>query len=181
MKIKESTLRRIIKEELIVEFFSSNSKINKEIENQNMEFTGGKKGKPEINTIGDLKKLVTAATNKKKDAVRGAGVKDAAVGLLADLLPGGGTIKDLAGAAIAAYKLPDEAQSQTGLDHLNVDDNLSKIVSDEVENAFLKALGKKLAGMPEKTPLQNVKMNALLSKFIASKFNKRTVTGFDAE
>ena len=177
MKIKESALRQIIKEELIIEF-SSNKAMRKEIEAQNKEFTGGKKGKPEINTVGDLKKLIAKAKSKKQDQIRGGGVKDAATGMLADLIPGAGTIKDLASAAIQAYRLPDKAQSQTGLDYLNVDDAVSKIVADEVENAFLKSFAQKFAGQPDETPLKNVDINDMLAKFIASKFNNRTLTGF---
>ena len=180
MKIKELTLRRIIKEELIIEF-SSNRAMRKEIERQNKEFTGGKKGKIEINTVGDLKKLIAKATNKKKDSIRGAGVSDAAQGMIADLIPGAGTIRDLAAAAIKAYRLPDKAQSQTGLDHLNVDDEMSKIVADEVENAFLKSFAQKFAGQPDETPLKDVDINDMLAKFIAGKFNNRTITGFQTK
>ena len=178
MKIKESALRSIIKEELIKEF-SSNKAIRKETEKQNLELTGAKGGKPDIKTIGDLKKLLAQATAKKKDAIRGGGVKDAAKGLVADLLPGMGTVTDLATAAIHAYRLPDKAKGGTGLDALNVDDSVSKIVADEVENAFLKTMAQKLKSVPDETPLENVNVTQMLSQFIAQKFNDRTVSGFE--
>ena len=173
MKIKESALRRIIKEEMLREAFSSDKGWEKEAKRQ------GQAAK--LKNLGDLRKLVKAATNKKKDAIRGGGVKDAAAGMVADLLPGMGTIKDLAGAAVKAYKLPDEAQGQTALDFLNVDDDFSKIVNDEIENAFLKAWISTLEGLPDDMPLNSDKLNVnkLLSDFIANKFNKRTVTGWD--
>ncbi len=177
MKIRESKLRQIIKEEVMLEFTSSRA-MRKELAQQEKE-ESGKRGNPEIKTVGDLKKLIAKATNKKKDSIRGAGVADAATGMLADLIPGAGTIKDLGTAAVKAYRLPDKAKSQTGLDHLNVDDGLSKIVNDEIENAFLKSFAQKFAGMPDETPLERVQINTMLAQFIASKFNNRTLTGFE--
>ena len=168
MKIKKSTLRRIVKEELLAE--AAWEKLAKQ---QNKEL---EQDKVEIKTIGQLKKAVKGAIAKKRGKIGmlGGGV-DAAAGLLADMLPMGGLVKDLASAAYAAYKLPDEKKTQTGLDALNVDDEVSAIVADEVENAFMKTLSKKLESLPDETPLEKVNMTQLLSQFIANKFNKRTV------
>lgn len=174
MKIKESKLRlrRIIKEELLNEI-TSNQGWRAEAERQEV--------KKDLKTLGDLRKLLQVATNKKKDSIRGGGAFDAAKGMIADLIPGAGTIKDLTSAAYKAYKLPDEAQGQTALDFLNVDDDFSKIVNDEIENAFLKAWADKIENLPDDMPLDSDKLNVndLLSKFIANKFNKRTVTGYE--
>ena len=163
--LKESRLRRVVNEEVAVNPITQKAELDK------------------LNTLGDLRKLVKKAKGKKQDEIRGAGVKDAAVGMLADLIPGAGTIKDLSSAAMKAYKMPDEAAEQSALKFLNVDDDMSKIVNDEIENKFIKGLIDRLEGMPDDMPLNSDKLNVnrLLSKWLAHEFNARTITGFEEE
>ena len=118
--LKESRLRRVVNEKVAVNPITQKAELDK------------------LNTLGDLRKLVKKAKSKKQDAIRGSGVKDAATGMLADLIPGAGTIKDLGTAAMKAYKLPDEATAQSALEFMNVDDDMSKIINDEIENKFIK-------------------------------------------
>ena len=168
MKITETELKGIIEEVLLNEEVAVNPITQKaELD--------------KLNTLGDLKKLLKKAKSKKQDEIRGGGVKDAATGMLADLIPGAGTIKDLSTAAMKAYKLPDEATAQSALSFMNVDDDMSKIVNDEIENKFIKSFIDHLEGMDDDIPLDSSKLNVnrLLSNFIASEFNERTITGFD--
>ena len=44
--------------------------------------------------------------------------------------------------ARSSYALPDEATQGTALKFLNVEDDVSKIVNDPIENAFLEELSK---------------------------------------
>tara|TARA_R100000005_G_scaffold95158_2_gene75626 strand:- start:125 stop:664 length:540 start_codon:yes stop_codon:yes gene_type:complete len=178
MKIKESTLRRIIKEEIVNEVGPTDADLGAAGAAQSVQKDGTPK-KLEIKSIGDLKKAIKAATLKKQGKLAKGGAKEGIAGLFIDMVPWGGLVKDLGQAAIQAYKLPDNAETKTGLDALNVDDNVSKIVADEVENAFLKTMAKKLEGMPDETPLTKVNMTQMLSQFISQKFNNRTVAGFD--
>lgn len=180
MRIKKTSeerlrFRQVVKEELLKEVADGADAALASSGASKAAQGAASKKKLEIKSIGDLKKAIKMATLKKRGKLAAGGAKDAAAGMFIDMVPFGGLVKDLGAAALAAYKLPDGAQTKTGLDALNVDDNVSKIVADEVENAFLKTMGKKLKGLPDETPLAQVNMTQMLSQFIASKFNKATV------
>ena len=97
------------------------------------------------------------------------------------MLPGAGTAKSLFDIVKATYQLPDDKKSNTALDLLNVDDQVSAIVDDSVENAFLKALGNELKDIPDEKSLEEVNVTTLLQKYIAKEFERRTVGGFQGE
>jgi hypothetical protein len=129
----------------------------------------------ELQTVGDLKKLVAQAVHAKKKG----NTKDAALAVVAGIITAPlGPGKDLIDLARAAYSLPDEKKLQPGLAQLNVDDEVSAIVDDKLENAFLKTLSKELSsgGIPDDTPLQKLDMTKMLSNFIAKRHDKRTIT-----
>jgi len=126
----------------------------------------------DLKTVGDLKQLIAQAKRlKNTNAMKG------------EL---GNTIKsivtmgasDLFSIAKSAYKLPDNVNSGPGLSHLNVDDHISAIVDDNLENDFLKTLEAELKGgkIPDETPLPNLDVTQMLSNFIQGKHDKRTVT-----
>jgi len=95
------------------------------------------------------------------------------------MIPGAATAKSLWDIAKSMYSLPDDKKTNTGLDFLNVDDEVSAIVDDTIENDFLKTLAGRLKALPDETPLQQINMTNLLAKFIADKFSQRTVTGHE--
>ena len=69
--------------------------------------------------------------------------------------------------------MDDKFKSNTGLDKLNIDDNISKIVDDKVEAAFLNFLIDKLGKMNPDTPMPDASIE--LQDFLATKFDKNTV------
>jgi len=71
------------------------------------------------------------------------------------------------------YGAEDSFKSATGLDKLNVDDDVSKIVDDPIEVAFINDLMKTIEDMDDLAPIPDV--NAELQKFLASKFNSNQV------
>ena len=128
----------------------------------------------ELQTVGDLRKIVAKATHAKKVG----NMKDASVAALKGLAFGRlGAIKDLGDLAKAAYSLPDDKQYGRGLGILNVDDEISAIVDDQLENSFLKTLDSELSSgdIPDETPLAKLDMTQMLSNFIAKTHKKRTV------
>ena len=129
----------------------------------------------EIQTVGDLKKMVAQAIKAKRTGNTAATSLEFLKGLPLSILGPG---KDLFDIAAAAYKLPDEKALGPGLKALNVDDEVSAIVDDQLENAFLKALDKELSsgGIPDDTPLEKLDMTKLLSRYIANTHDSRTVT-----
>ena len=136
-----------------------------------------------IETVGDLKKLLSQATKGKlkyqaKGSVPGA-IADALVDEIAGKIPGFAAAKSLFSALKGTYSLPDTARTGTALDILDVDDDISKIVDDPIENAFLKSVAEKIEGMSDDKPLVDLDMTELLSKYISKEFNNRTVAGFE--
>ena len=137
----------------------------------------------EINTVGDLKKLLSQATKGKlkyqaKGSVPGA-LADALVDEIAGKIPGFAAAKSLFGALKGTYSLPDEARTGTALDILDVDDDVSAIVDDPIENAFLKAVSSKIEGMSDDKPLVDLNMSKLLAQYISKEFSNRTVVGYE--
>jgi len=163
MKITKKQLIKIIREEIA---HAPSIDLLKEEPSRNIE------------TVGDLKALIKTATSKKKADQGKSAFKDLASGLLADVIPGGGTVKGMFDAVKSMYSLPDEKRTGTALDYMDVDDDVSAIVDDNIENAFIKAMSSKLETMSDDKPLSDVNMTKQLSKFISRKFNNRTVSGF---
>ena len=75
-----------------------------------------------------------------------------------------------------AYKLPDSKKTNTFLDRLNVDDEVSAIVDDAVENMFLNNAAEEFIGLPDETELDQIDITQRLADFIAKKFDQRTVS-----
>jgi len=121
---------------------------------------------PEINTVGDLKKLLQTAMFKGK-IEKG---KEQAIGIakkfLVGLVPGLGTVKTAYDVYKAIYGADDKAKKGTGLDYLNVDDKVGAIVDDALETAFLEDWLKKLDEEDDETPLENYDVNKGLADFI---------------
>ena len=123
-----------------------------------------------IETYGQLRnQLQTAITSKKKEALKGFGI-----GLVFDAL-GGAIFKDTATFIKTMYKLPDNKKTGTVLDvFLNVDDDVSAIVDDKLENAFLQDFMKIIQDKPDNETI-SASVTQELQKWIASKHNANTV------
>jgi hypothetical protein len=124
-----------------------------------------------LNTLGDLKATLSRAIRAKKVG----NMKDRSIDVIKGVTIG--PAMDMWGLMKAAYKLPDDADVGPGLDSLNVDDDVSAIVDDKLENAFLNTLHKELNSqtLDDSTLLAQMDMTKMLSNFIASRHDKRTV------
>ena len=123
-----------------------------------------------IETYGQLRnQLQTAISSKKKEALKGFGI-----GLVFDAL-GGAIFKDTATFIKTMYKLPDNKKTGTVLDvFLNVDDDVSAIVDDELENAFLQDFMDTIQSRPDDERI-DASVTQELQKWIASKYSSTTV------
>ncbi len=144
----------------------------------------------ELKTLGDLKKFFKLTKLKKKG---GPIAKTAGKALLNYIVPGGGEImsslpefvKSLENAPdwLSAIKSlaskDDNFKTSDALSKVNVDDNISKIVDDQVELDFLNWVTTQLENEPDETPLEKIDMTAQLRKYLASTFDSRTVTTGD--
>ena len=123
-----------------------------------------------IKTYGQLRsQLETAIKSKKKQALKGFGI-----GLVFDAL-GGQVFKDTATFIKTMYKLPDNKKTNTVLDvFLNVDDDVSAIVDDNLENAFLQDFMNTIKRKNDDEVIDS-SVTQELQKWIASKYNTNTV------
>ena len=123
-----------------------------------------------IETYGQLRnQLNTAISAKKKEAVKGFGI-----GLVLDAL-GGAIFKDTATFIKTMYKLPDDKKTNTILDvFLNVDDDVSAIIDDNIENAFLQDFLQVIEQKPDEEKITS-NITQELQTYIANKFNSKTV------
>ena len=128
----------------------------------------------DLKTYGDLKKAIKDISLKQKgEKIAGIGI-DTIIGTIPVL----GNIKtgyDLVKAFVTA---PDTKKTKTWLDKLQIDDEMSAIVDDTVENGFMKAMAAAIEAEPDNKSLeQDFNMNAKLVNYLKNQYKGRTVTG----
>lgn len=127
----------------------------------------------QLKTVGDLRKAVKAALMAKRKGQGKEALKDLALSSVTGALLGAAdSLKDL---IMQTYKLPDDKSTGTGLDALNIDDEISAIIDNQVENRFLNWLIKSMEGQEDSTPLRKINMDRLLQNFLMQQFNGRTI------
>jgi len=128
-----------------------------------------------MKTVGDLRKVIEKAKLAKRDVQGKQALKDLTIGAvpMGNWLSAANSVKDL---IVKTYRLPDDKATKTGLDALNIDDELSAIIDNNVENRFINWLVKTMEGQPDETPLQNLDFDKLLQKFLMLQYDQRTVT-----
>lgn len=126
-------------------------------------------------TIGDLRQAMLRVIDSKREGKLLDVGKDIAAGALMDVIPGAATIKSLFDLVKPLYKTPDDKRTGTALDKFDVDDEVSAIVDDTVEDNFLVDFSKALERYPDSTPIENVDITKALQKYISNKYDKRTV------
>jgi hypothetical protein len=136
-------------------------------------------GPAEINTYGDLKKVLQAIELKRTGKLAAEKVTEYLKGLLP---PGASTVynmikdaKDTFDFVKNMYSADDSFKTQSGLDRLNVDDNVSKIVDDNVEAAFMKHLVTALGRMKDETPIGDWNATQELERYLAQQFEGHAV------
>jgi len=133
----------------------------------------------QITTVGELKQLLSQAITAKRTGQVKDFAQGAAIDMLAGMVPGLAQAKTAYDIFQQTYKLPDERRTNTALDHLDVDDDVSAIVDDNVENAFLKQLGKDFEKFPDDTRLEDASVTKMLRNFLSKEFDKRTIIAPD--
>jgi hypothetical protein len=132
----------------------------------------------DLKTYGDLKKLIKAISVKQKGEKIISQGKEFALDQLLGLIPGASNAKTAFNFFSAAFKKPDTKKTGTWLDKLDIDDDMSNIVDDTVENGFMKALSATLEKEPDTKLLEpDFNMNAKMVDYLRSKHNGRFVSG----
>ena len=131
----------------------------------------------ELKTYGDLKKVLKAISLKQKGEKIISQGKEVAIDTLLGLIPGAGAAKTVLGFLTAAVKKPDTKKTNTWLDRLDIDDKVSQIVDDTIENQFMDAMAKKIEQEADDKELgDDFNMNTELQQWLANTYDKRTVS-----
>jgi hypothetical protein len=171
----ETLIRVCIKELLIEQMTATDAQMAYGTEAEEIEIASI----DDVETVGDLRKLINHALKTKRKKAGKRGIADTAVDVVVDeiqaMIPGFAIAKNLMMAVKSMYSLDDEEKTGTAFDALNVDDDISKIVDDPVENAFLDDFSKNLSAYDDDYPLTDLNVTELLTQWIAQKFNNTTL------
>ena len=131
----------------------------------------------ELKNYGDLKKVLKAISLKQKGEKIISQGKEVTIDALLGLIPGASTAKTVLGFLTAAVKKPDTKKTNTWLDKLDIDDKVTQIVDDTVENKFMDDMAKQIQSKPDEEELgDGFNMNIELQKWLSNNYDKRTVS-----
>ena len=132
----------------------------------------------ELKTYGDLKKLIQGISRQQKGEKILSKGKEVALDTLLGFIPFASAAKTTFDFMRAAISKPDGKKTDTWLDKLDIDDNMSKIVDDTVENGFMQMMAKTIESEPDTKPLeQDFNMNAKMVDYLKTHYGGRTVAG----
>ena len=133
-----------------------------------------------LNTYGDLKKLIKYISMGQKGGKLIAQGKEFALDQILGLIPGASNAKSAFLFAKTLFSKPDTVKTNTWLDRLDIDDNMSAIVDDSVENGFLQSIAKTLQSTADNTPLEpDFNMNTKMAEYLKQKYGGRFVAGIN--
>jgi hypothetical protein len=128
----------------------------------------------DLKTYGDLKKAIKAISLKQK----GEKVAGVALDTIMGLVPGLDVARSTFDFIKAAISKPDVKKTKTWLDRLDVDDEMSAIVDDTVENGFMKTIAQTIDNEPDDKPLEpDFNMNARMVDYLQDKYEGRHIAG----
>ena len=137
---------------------------------------------PQVQTVGQLRQLFKMMKLKKAGGTAAKGLTKFGLSFLG---PVGGAIQagwdaaadggEMIGAIKSLYGADDKFKSNTGLDAINMDDNVSKIVDDPIEVAFLNHFITKLSDADDYTLLSDYDMEQEMQEFLAAQFDGHAV------
>ena len=128
----------------------------------------------EFETVGDLRAALKDISKLKGLNIASTAVKDVA-GTATNTLSGGITAI-LKGIWKASQKNPKLAKANPILNKLMIDPEVSKVVDDDIEMAFIKDLSKSLEGKSDNERLEDMDMTRMLSKYIMKDYDGTIVT-----
>ena len=156
---------------LIMESFRDFFRREQEIENPENPVPDG-----EISTVGELKKIIAnarLAAGGMEMAKQGADFLLSANPATAPIYAIFKAATDAKSAIAALYGTDQDFQGQPALDKMKMDPNVSKIVDNKIENAFISDLLTQLDGMDVDDPLPD--LNVMMQQFLASQFDGNMV------
>ena len=131
-----------------------------------------------LETYGDLKKLINGISKQQKGEKIISKGKEFALDQILGLIPGASNAKTAFDFIKTAISKPDGKKTNTWLDKLDIDDDMSQIVDDTVENGFMQAMTKSIESEQDTKPLEDdFNMNAKMVDYLKKTYSGRTVSG----
>ena len=131
-----------------------------------------------LETYGDLKKLINTIKLKQKGQKIISKGKEFALDQVLGLIPGASNAKTAFDFIKTAISKPDTKKTGTWLDKLDIDDKMSAIVDDTVENGFMQSMADIIQNEPDNKPLEDdFNMNQKMVDYLKNEYNQRTITG----
>jgi len=128
----------------------------------------------DIQTYGQLRQAIKDIIRKQKLQKVG----DVSVDNIIGAIPVLGNIKSGLDFVNAFVKAPDTQKTKTWLDKLQVDDEMSAIVDDTVENGFIKSMTADIEKEPNDKPLEpDFNMNAKMVNYLKQQYGGRHIAG----
>ena len=123
-----------------------------------------------METYGELKKMINSIKLKQRGEKIVSQGKSFVLDQVLGLIPGASNAKTTFDFLRAAFEKPDTKKTQTWLDKLDIDDEMSSIIDDTVENGFLKAMAATIEAESDTKPLEpDFNMNAKMVDYLKSK------------
>ena len=131
-----------------------------------------------LETYGDLKKLVSSIKLKQRGQTLVSKGKQYALDQVLGLIPGASNAKTTFDFIKTAVSKPDTKKTGTWLDKLDLDDQMLAIIDDAIENGFMEAITRSIESEPDNKPLEdNFDMNEKMQSYLKQTYKNRTVTG----
>jgi hypothetical protein len=131
-----------------------------------------------LETYGDLKKLIDTIKRKQKGEKIISKGKEVALDTVLGFIPGASAAKTAYDFFKAAIEKPDTKKTNTWLDKLDIDDDMSKIIDDTVENGFMQAITKSIESESDDKKLEDdFNMNQKMVDYLKDLYGGRTITG----
>lgn len=131
-----------------------------------------------LETYGDLKKLINTIKLKQKGQKIIFKGKEFVLDQVLGLIPGASNAKTAFDFIKTAISKPDTKKTGTWLDKLDIDDKMSAIIDDAVENGFMQSMADSIQNEPDNKSLEDdFNMNQKMVDYLKDKYNQRTITG----
>lgn len=131
-----------------------------------------------LQTYGDLKKLINNISKRQKGEKIISKGKEFFLDQVLGLIPGASNTKTAFDFLKTAISKPDTKKTGTWLDKLDMDDEMSAIVDDTVENGFMQAMAKAIESESDDKPLEDdFNMNAKMVNYLKQQYSGRTISG----
>jgi hypothetical protein len=131
-----------------------------------------------LETYGDLKKIIKMISLQQKGGKIVSQGVELALDQVLGLIPGASNAKTAFDFIKSAVSKPDTKKTDTWLDKLDIDDEMSAIVDDTIENGFMKAMAASIEAEPNDKSLEpDFNMNAKMVNYLKQQYQGRTVAG----